>query len=185
MLCQTKSQKLCLNKNYDMYLRSMENRPKRLISSGNSTNYRDFPRPGDYVSGGKAPQEERSKDMKPINNNIEVKVRKKVKTAGQSNPESLFHTTFGSFNQALKYQSDKFNMSNAEPILINDNTYEYGKNSLTAPNLDHGTPTLPNFDQKGDSAKSHNVRQPSYVDKNYQMGNEYDYKNTEPKAKSS
>lgn len=113
-----------------------------------------------------------------------MKVRKKVKTAGDNNPTSLFHTTFGSFNKAPSYNLEEFNMEDAQPVLINEQTCEYAGHSLNGLNPQNGTPTLPNFERK----EMFNQGQGGIVRRNqpeHKENFEYSYQHVPPKAKSS
>lgn len=81
-----------------MNLNYVKDKPKRLDAIGASTNYNGFHRPNDYNSEAKH-KSGRPDGMIHTNSKIDVKLRKKIKTAGDKNTDSLFQNTFGSFNQ--------------------------------------------------------------------------------------
>lgn len=59
-----REQETMFRKRHDMYVHSVEPKPRRVNSKHNSTNYSDFPRPGDYISGGKISNQGSLNNMK-------------------------------------------------------------------------------------------------------------------------
>mmetsp|Transcript_27190 Transcript_27190/g.31362 ORF Transcript_27190/g.31362 Transcript_27190/m.31362 type:complete len:171 (-) Transcript_27190:448-960(-) len=159
-------------KRHDMYVNSLKEKEKNF---GNYTQYNDFTNSNDYNSTYKVRDKKKISEnkMTNISANIDVKVRKKVKTAGENTYESLFNTTFGSLHQ----------ISHQIPLTFSSNRMENTVFHRTY--VDPCTPTLPCLDTQ--SVKREDQPMPLPIPKNDEKysGHEYTYTNFHLKAKSS
>ena len=118
----------------------MDFEPQIMANTANFTTYNEFPNQGDYNSSIRLNAKLKFKNGKiKGNSKMEVKVRKKVKTAGSTNPQNIFQTTFGSLKQAMEMSNEvnslhPMGLSYEDPNPFQYN-YEYDR-----------TPTLPGVD---------------------------------------
>lgn len=138
-----------------MYESTLNDRPNKVEVMRAGTNYNEFPKTNDYISGYKVNPKLKLKDTKLRNNlNIDVKLRKKVKTAGENNYESLFQTTFGSFNHLNSFNNtNEINRTNPLPLNLIDNPFDFSYE-------ENCTPTLPNVENQGMRIEDQPIPQP-------------------------
>lgn len=148
-----------------------------------NTNNKEFINVGDYSSTFKF-NSKFSNNLKAIKNNpnIDVKVRKKVKTAGDNSNDSLFQNNFGYFNQFYDKSVNNFNLSNYTPLLINEKSNENAEfHNYTVYPI---TPTLPSLENQIDYREDQPMPLPIPKDSNF-YSYDQSYKNPQLKAKSS
>lgn len=159
-----------------MSIREIRDNPKRLDAMSTTTTYNNFNTSNDYNSGYKSNAKMKYKDAKLKNNSrIDVKVRKKVKTAGNKDKDNIFNTTFGSFDHGsyFNYTNDMQKVQQVALNFVENNPFEFSYE-------DNNTPTLPNVEL-----------QASYKDRQHlakitkKPGGEYEFQGAHQKAKSS
>lgn len=128
--------------------------------------------------------------IKPIHakagSKAEVGSRKKVKTAGDTNPESLFQTTFGSFTQIPHYKEEQPRIK--QKLEFHDSDLEFPQMQLEEEGLDANTPTLPYIENQGETREGEDdvPRQIPIIENSSDKNEfEYSYQNVPYKAKSS
>lgn len=164
-----------------MYIKEIEQIPKRIDAMLSATNYNDFPTSNDYNFGYKAQPKLKLKDNKLKNmQNNDVTVRKKVKTAGETKPENVFNTTFGSFDKD-SYFNNTNDMKKVYPVALNfieNNPFELSYE-------DTNTPTLPNLDSQLNYREDQSMPKPLPRHTQRKPNMEYNYQASQYKAKSS
>jgi hypothetical protein len=167
---------ILFKKRQELNTNNFNNNEREFIPRMN-TEYNRFPNFNDYNSNVKIKPLARQSNIKQNSSSqVEVKIRKKVKTAGDNSHESVFHTTFGSLKQASMFSNTK-QMNNLKPVPLNtnDNPFEISWEETH-------TPTLPNLENQAGRAEQ---KEPLPLPKNNDRQSlDYSYK-ASGKAKSS
>ena len=164
-------QDMTFKKRHEMYMSTLNENSKKIEVLSAGTNYNEFPKTNDYTSGYRANPKLKLKDTKLRNNsNIDIKLRKKVKTAGENNYESLFQTTFGSFNQLTSFNNtNEINRTNPLPLNLIDNPFDFSYE-------ENCTPTLPNVENQGMRHEDQPMPRPIPRIQNNVENTEYSYR---------
>jgi hypothetical protein len=159
--------------------------PQRFNSMKDSSQITKLSQPGeDYQHSGSFKVNLKNKfkrEAKPKHVNSDVNVRKKIKTAGNTNTNALFNSTFGSFSKDPNNTNGKQNMETLTGLDIND-PFEMSGPFLD-PGIDADTPTLPILENHVEHRDDQPMPQPLPI--NEHQNDEYSYSQTKSKYSNS